>query len=168
MQLRDQWLWEQYFLNLYIVVPALICIFFIGILYPDIDSHSFYFILFIPMGIATRYFFSNIAKKVDILMHCKSAKNGEAVAGLVIVNQKKSPGIVILRDDVIILIPVNGRRRKYKLMNIISIKKAHTLSGCFMWGKIAFFLETSGSTDITFAVPVSVGNRWYTQLTRNT
>ncbi len=168
MQFREQWLWNKLFLKLYIALPAITAIALIPNLYPEYGLKSFYFLLFIPTGTALWFIYTNIGKKVTILMKCKSAQNGEAVESLLVIGKKQSPGIAILREDVLILIPIIGRRRKYKLESIRSIKKDHWLPGKFLWGKMVFHLQTSSATTIAFAVPESVGKRWYEQLTKQT
>ena len=164
MQLREQWPWNKNYLNLYIALPTTIALVFSTLLYSEYGVNSFYFLLFIPAGAVFWFIYAAVGKKVTILMGCKSAQNGEAVESLLVIGDKQSPGIAILRTDVLILIPIIGRRRKYKLENIVSVKKSHWLPGKFVWGKIAFHLQTSGTTRIAFAVSESVGKRWYDQL----
>ena len=164
MQLREQWPWNKDFLKLYIALPAITAIVFSASLYSEHGLNSLYFLLFIPAGAIFWFIYAAVGKKVAVLMGCKSAQNGEAVESLLVIGNKQSPGIAILRTDALILIPVIGRRRKYKLENILSVKQNRWLPGKFVWGKIAFHLQTSGSTTIAFAVSESVGKRWYGQL----
>ena len=165
MKLRDQWPWSKGFLKLYLALPAIIAILFSVSLYSKQGLSSFYFLLFIPVGVVFWLNYAAIGKKVAVLMNCKSAQNGEAVESLLVIGNKQSPGIAILRSDVLILIPVTGRRRKYKLENILSVKHSHCLPGKFIWEKTVFHLQTSG-TAIAFAIPESVAKRWYGQLTK--
>jgi len=166
MQLREQWPWNKSYLKLYIALPTITAIVLSSSLYSKLGLNSFYFLLFIPVGAVFWFIYSAIEKKVNVLLGCISAQNGEAVESLLVIGNTQSPGIAILRDDVLILIPVVGRRRKYKLENVLSVKQSHWLPGKFVWGKTAFHLQTSGSTKIAFAVSESVGKRWYNQLSK--
>jgi hypothetical protein len=164
MPLRDQWSWNDNYLKLYLVLPAIIAIVLSAILYPSQGLYSLYFLLFIPTGVVFWFIYAAVGKKVSVLMSCKSALNGEAVESLLVIGKIQSPGIAILRPDVLILIPIVGRRRKYKLENILSIKQSNWLPGKFVWGKTAFHLQTTGTTKIAFAVSESVGELWCSKL----
>lgn len=164
--LSEQWPWNQSYLKLFLALPAIIGISITFILFPDFGNHALYFLMISFAGVFFYFIYSVVGKKVKILLNCKSAKNGEAVESLLVIGHKQSPGIAILRDDVLILIPIIGRRRKLPLKNITAIKCSRWLPGKFVWGKTAFHLETLNKTPLAFAIAKPVALRWFSKLAK--
>lgn len=97
---------------------------------------------------------------VGVLKGCISARNGEVAASLLYFRNKALPGIAILRDDVIILIPVFGRRHKIFFDKFKSIKEVKKMPGKWLLGKRIFNIQFETKPSVLFAVPDSVGKRW--------
>ena len=171
MKLLQQWPWNALFLKLYIIVPIAISLLFTGLFYPLYHAYTFIILLLIPCGLFFYFLLSPVKKQVDTLLTCISAQNGEAVESLLLINKKQSPGIVILRDNVIILIPVDGRRRKLPLTDIKSVITSTRLANKQLISKTVFTLITQKDSQYVFAVSRSIGTRWSARLlddTRNT
>ena len=165
--LYNLWPWNKTYLHSYVVVSFLSAIFLTLLFHSVISDLSFIFLLLIPVGILIHNFYAKIAANIKILKNCKSAQNGEVVESLLAIGHKPSPGVAILRNDVLILIPIKGRRKKIKLENIQSVENTPRFLMPFIWGKSIFKLTTDHSVSMTFALPATIANRWYEQLSRN-
>ncbi|MCW9014073.1 MAG: hypothetical protein OQL06_09845 [Gammaproteobacteria bacterium] len=163
--LSQQWPWNKIYLRLYLILFSLLAIIFTVALYPSLGLNALYFLLGIPTGFFIRLHHARTGSKVNTLMNCKSAQNGEVVESLLSIGQHQSPGVAILRDDVLILIPIVGRRRKIQLNNINSVKQSSWLAGKYLWGKTALLLETNSSTQLALALPRTIATRWQQQIT---
>ena len=164
MKFLEQWPWNGLFLKLYIIAPIAISLLFTGLFYTHYHLHTLIILLTIPCGLIIYLLFSPIKKQIDILLGCISAQNGETAEALLLIDQKISPGIVILRDRVIILIPINGRRRKLQLTDIKNITTNTRLANKHLVSKTVFTLETQQSRQYMFAVARSTGTRWSKKL----
>ncbi len=157
-QYHNKWVWE---LAVYYVLIFIALIFFTGLY---LFSHfNFYalFILFLLIPVIFLFIrYQKINKLVAVLKGCISAQNGEVVASLLYFKNKSIPGIAILRDDVIILIPVFGRRHKIFFDKLKVIKEVNSMPGEWLLGKRVFNIEFEKKPSVLFAVPGSVGKRW--------
>ena len=170
IKLLEKWPWDRTVLKLYIIFPILTSLLLIGLLYPDYGNYSLAVLLTIPTGLTLYFRFAPICKQINTLLGCISAQNGEAIAARLVINKTTSPGIVILRKDVIILIPVTGRRRKLQLSDIRKMEQTYHLPDKRLISKTVFIMETQTTSQYTFAVPRSTGNRWsnkFPNVTRN-
>ena len=171
MKLFEQWPWNALFLKLYVIAPIAISLLLTGLFYPLYHTYTFIILLIIPCGLFIYFSFSPINKQINTLLACISAQNGEAVEALLLINEKQSPGIAILRDDVIILIPVDSRRRKLPLADIKNIIANTRLPDKQLISKTVFTLTTQKDSQYIFAVSRSIGTRWSVKLkndSRNT
>jgi len=164
MKFPEQWPWNGLFLKLYIIAPIAISLLLTGLLYQHYHLYTLIILLSIPCGLIVYLLFSPVKKQIDILLGCISAQNGESAEALLVIDQKQSPGIVILRDKVIILIPIDGRRRKLQLTDVKNITTTTQLANKYLISKTVFTLETQQSHQYIFAVARSTGTRWSKKL----
>lgn len=161
MKLFEKWPWDSLLLKSYIIAPVILSPLTIYQFYSNYH-YSLLILATIPAGLFLYIHFLKINKMMDTLLQCKSAKNGEAVAARLMFNENQSPGIAILRNDVIILIPVKGRRRKLPLSGIKHIEQSTGLS------KTVITLETENSSQYTLKINHSIARKWLKKLTNAT
>ena len=155
---HDKWIWE---LAVYYGLLFVALIFFAGLyLFSKFNFYAlFILIVLIPVLVLLSHY-QKINKLVAVLKGCISAQNGEVVASLLYFKNKSIPGIAILRDDVIILIPVFGRRHKIFFDKLKTIKEVNRMPGEWLLGKRVFLIEFEEKPSVLFAVPESAGKRW--------
>jgi len=163
-RLFEQWPWHPLFLKLYIFAPVTLSLLLTGFIYPYYHYYSFITLIIIPVGIFIHHLQSTIAEKIKTLLGCISAQNGQAVEALLIIDNKQSPGIVILRDTMIILIPIDGRRKKLLFTDIKNVATTYNLANTLLFSKTVFMLETQKSSQYIFAVSRSTGTQWSEKL----
>ena len=165
-QLRNQWPWNPTYLQLYRLLPLFMSLLLVLIFFNQCQFYASLFLLLIPMGVLLHTIYSSIARRVDVLHHCKSAQNGEVADSMIILGPQPSPGVAILRDTVLVLIPIKGRRRKLQLADITAVDETHGLAGKFIWGKHVFRLSTQHGKSLSFAVSETIAKRWSETLYR--
>jgi hypothetical protein len=157
-QTRNNWIWESaiYFAFIFVAIILLASLYF----FPQFNFASLFILVFL---IPTFIFFNHyqkINKMIGVLKGCISAQNGEVVASLLYFRNKAIPGIAILRDNVIILIPIFGRRHKIFFDKFKSVKEVNKMPGKWLLDKHVFNIEFETKPPVLFAVPDSVGKRW--------
>ena len=164
MNIFETWPWGKLSLKLYIVIPVLFCGLLFLLFYP-LDS-IFITLSLLSLSAGIILFFKNfhIRQKINTLLNCKSAQNGTVTETLISINNKFSPGIAIVRQTVIILIPITGRRRKLQLSNICKISTSIKLQHRIFNSKTSITLETDKASQYTFIIPKSITNQWLEQL----
>ncbi len=157
-QTRNNWIWESavYFVFIFVVIILLATLYF----FPRFNFASLFILVFLVPAFIFFNHYQRISKMVGVLKGCISAQNGEVVASLLYFRNKALPGIAILREDVIILIPVFGRRHKIFFDKFKSIKETNKVPGKWLLGKRVFNIEFETKPSVLFAVPGSVGKRW--------
>lgn len=101
-----------------------------------------------------------INKMITTLKGCISAQNGETIEGMVSIKGQLSPGIIIMRDDLFILIPVVGRRTKIYFNKITAIKEHRLNPLKYLFSKHGFVVEVDKVKTVSFWVMDSVAKRW--------
>ena len=115
--------------------------------------------LLIPLAV---YVFRcrKINKKISVLKGCISAQNGETHEGYVYLHGQLSPGITIMRDNLFILIPVNGRRTKIFFKKMTAVKETKSVTLKYLCAKRIFQVEMGEKKSVKFVVKESVAKRW--------
>lgn len=166
-QLRNQWPWNPSYLQLYWLLPLVMSLLLVWIFFNRFQLYASLFLLLIPLGLLIHTLYSSIERSVDILRHCKSAQNGEVADSMIMIGQQPSPGVAILRDTALVLIPIKGRRRKLQLADIASVQESNRLAGKLIWGKHVFYLTTHHGKSLSFAIAETIGKRWSEILNHN-
>ena len=163
--LFERWPWDQQRLLTVTTLMAFVIVLMIFILFQRYGVYALFTLFTTPTIII--YFIKNnrIRKKVAVLKSCKSAQNGEVVDSMLLFNRRPSPGVAIMRENEMVLIPIDGRRRKLQLPKVISIQSGNSLPGIFLLKKTVITLEMDNTHTLRFIVPFSTGRRWTQQLT---
>ena len=145
---------------MFTMVPAVLGLGATVILLPIYGAYALWFATAIPFGLVFRGIYGVVGSKVDALHRELSTRDGEAVESLMVIGRVQSPGIAILHDADLTLVPIVGQRRTISLTDITILKQGRWLPGKFVWGKEAFILSTPQDKRLAFAVAESVGRRW--------
>ena len=85
---------------------------------------------------------------------------GEWAEGLLVIDKIECPGLVILRNSALELVPIIGKPCLLSFGQINAFKEGRWLPGKFVWGKRAFNFDTPIRKRLAFAVAESIGARW--------
>jgi len=156
----EKWPWNGEFLRLFLLMPSVVGITAAVALYPFAGVHSLWFLTAILTGIVLYLVYGTAGRRVENLKRRLQDDIGEMAEGLLAIGKIHSPGVVVLRDSELELVPIVGERRIIALSDIESIGEGKWLPGKFVWGKRVFTLSASIWQPLAFAVPESVGARW--------
>ncbi len=157
---REQWPWNDGYLRAFTLVPAVLGLGATVILFPIYGAYALWFSTVIPFGLVFRGIYGVVGSKMDALRRDVGMHDGEAFESLMVIGRVQSPGIAILDDSQLTLIPIVGKRRTIWLANVTVLREGRWLPGKYVWGKWAFILSTPQNKRLAFAVAESVGRRW--------
>ena len=80
--------------------------------------------------------------------------------GLLVIGMIEAPGIVVLRDDELVLANIVGKTFSIPRDEIKVFREGRMLPGKFLWGKRAFILARVNNTKLGFAVEEKLGRKW--------
>ncbi len=163
-KLIEKWSWDKEVLGLFTLVPTVLAIGGILFLYPVIKNESLAFLIAIPCGIFFSMIYGFVGSRVKSLRNKYSNHKGLISASLMQIGIIQSPGIVILEDITLMLVPIVGKECIVQLSEISKIHEGKWLSGKYLLGKRAFNLLTPKHKRLAFAVPESIGTKWSKKL----
>ena len=129
-------------------------------LYVLAGSAALGFSICLPLGLV----YGVVGRKVQALKRSIAPEGGEMTESLMVLGRIQSPGVVVMKDDGIVLVPLVGRRQAVSFADIQSVREVSWLNGKKLFRKRGFYLKTSDPRIIGFAVPPSVGLRWAPKL----
>lgn len=157
---REKWPWNAEFLRVFLIVPSLIGIAAAAAFYASAGVHALWFLSGILVGVIILLIYGTVGKRVIRLKDEYIDDPGEVVEGLLVIGRIESPGIVILRDNELVLIPIVGDGCTILLNELEVLKEGRMLPGKYVWGKRAFILKTHLQKRLAFAVGETIGERW--------
>jgi len=163
-RLREKWPWNRELLDLYVFIPIIASLLSIIFLYSYFGNYSFYFLIAIPGGILFRIMYGTVGKRVASLKIKHSTEYGEIAECLTHIGIIEAPGIALLQDTSLKLVPIVGDAWTVQLSEILSLHEGKWMHGKYLWGKRAFLLKTPEHKRIAFAVAESIGEKWSAKL----
>ena len=159
-KISEKWPWNGEFLRLFLLMPSVVGITATLSLFPLYGFYALWFLTGIPIGILLYFIYGHVGQRVGRLKLELQDKGGQMAEGLLVIGKIQSPGIVVLRDREVELIPIVGERCRLLLSDIKSVGEGHWLPGKYVWGKRVFTLDASILNPLAFAVPESIGAQW--------
>ena len=159
-KLSEKWPWNGEFLRFFLLIPSVIGITATVALYPSAGVHALWFLTAILVGVVLYLVYGAVGRRVENLKRELQDDVGELAEALLVIGKIHCPGVVVLRDSELELVPIVGERRTIALCEVESIGEGKWLPGKYVWGKRAFTLNASIWKPLAFAIPESVGARW--------
>lgn len=166
-RLREQWPWNDDFLRLMLIAPSLVGIVAAAATYSSGGVQALWFLTGIPIGILFRLIYGIVGNSVKRLKSEYRNDPGEVAEGLLVIGKIQSPGLAILREKELALVPIAGDACTIPLNELKILKQGHMLPGKYVWGKWAFIFEPYMNTRIAFAIEETMGKRWSHSLAGN-
>ena len=133
-KLSEKWPWNAEFLRLFLLLPGVIGVTATVATYPFAGMHSLWFLTAILAGVVLYLTYGSAGRKVEELKN-EFTSEAELAEGLLVIGKLHAPGVVVLRDTELELVPIVGNRRKVSLDEVASIGEGRWLPGKFVWGK---------------------------------
>ncbi len=162
-RIRDSWAWNDDFRRLFIIVPSTIGLLVTVTVWTVAGWNALWGLVAIPWGCFFWLVFGFPAKRINALREKYADDSGEITESLMQIGGIQAPGLVILRDDGLELIPIVGDPQVFPFDSLEVIKEGHALPGKYIWGKHVFYLKADKR--VAFGVPEPVGERWSKKFT---
>ncbi len=134
------------------------------ILYPLIGNESLFLLIAIPFGIIFSLIYGFVGSRVKSLSKKYPNHQGLFSESLMQIGNIQSPGIAILEETTLRLVPIVGNECIVQLADIQKIHEGKWLSGKYLMGKRTFNLLTPNQKHLAFAVPDSMATKWSEKL----
>lgn len=132
------------------------------IAYPFLGSESLYLLLAGITGPIFGLTYGIAGKKVQVLKESFSNEDGEMQESLIVIGKIQSPGIVILKESKLRLIPIVGKEVALDTQTIKFVRMVSYFNGkSLIWKQ---WLVLSTQPVLGFALPEPVANQWFTRL----
>ena len=141
-------------------VPSALGIISTVALYPTTRAHALWFLTAIPAGLLMRTMFAYVGKRLRRLHNELPDPSADVHESLMTIGKIQSPGLAILANDQLQLIPLVGKPLTIPLADIQSVKQSPMLPGKYLIGKTAFHITTPDHTRLAFAVDNLTAARW--------
>jgi hypothetical protein len=159
-KLSEKWPWNGEFLRFMLIVPSLMGIAATIALYPYFGAHALWFLTAVPVGIGFFLVYGAVGRKVERLKEDFKECHDEWAEGLLVVDKMECPGLVLMRNSELELVPILGPRYILPFSDIVIFKEGRWLPGKFVWGKRSFNFGVQSKKRLAFAVAESIGAHW--------
>jgi hypothetical protein len=158
---QEKWAWNWELIRIWLWGPGILGVILTAYFFPKIGVKAVWFSAISVWAVMFAAVYSAVGKKVKTLLESVPPQNGEAVEILMHNGKLQSPGVAVLNDTELHLLPIVGEPILIPLKDITSFSQTNWLPGKKLFSKHGYRLTYPGHpTTITFAVPPSVGNRW--------
>lgn len=165
--LKEQWPWSPAFLRLFLLAPSGVGVLLAAASYPVGGMQAMWFLLGIPIGVGLRLMFGTAGRKVQYLKQKYESDDGEVLESLMAIGKTESPGLAILRDSELELVPIVGDGVTIPLEKLRVFKEGRMLPGKYVWGKRAFILSPYKLRRVSFAIAQSRAESWSTRFQKS-
>ncbi len=122
--------------------------------------HALWFLAAIVAGAVFYAVDGNVGRRVEALKAEFIEIDFEIAEALIVIGKIHSPGIVVLRNSELELVPIVGERRTISLVDTKLVGEGQWLPGKYVWGKRAFTIDAAIFKPLAFAIPESIASRW--------
>ncbi len=148
----QKWLWEPQPLKVLVAALVLIPSVLALIFYPAHGAKAFFILAFASIGLIIWIVYGSVGKRVQALRSSLAHGEGEAVDSLIVNGVLQSPGIVLVKEDELLLVPIVGKRVTVPLAEIKSVRETTWYNGSLLLFKKGFWLDVPGRSRLGVAM----------------
>ena len=163
-KLRDKWPWDREVLKRWALIPSGIATALAAVLYPALGVQSLPLLIVPLVALPICLSFGFAGRRVRSLEDSVATEAGEHAESLMVIGAIQAPGIALMKDSELVLIPIVGKRTSIRLADIKTVREVTWLNGKKLWSKKGFLLEVPGHKRLGFAVTETIARRWRGQL----
>ena len=163
----QKWFWDprplRIIVAIFILIPSALALVF----YFLVGARAFCILAFASIGVGAWIVLGAVGKRVQALRCSLSSEEGEPVDSLIVNGKIQSPGIALLREDELVLVPIVGERVAVPLADIRSVRETSWYNGSLLWfKKKGFWLDVPGRKRLGVAVTNSYAELFRNRLSR--
>ena len=163
---RDAWPWNWEYIQLWLVVPFVIIALAIPLCLHWWGLKALWLLALTvpPIGFAIMY--AVLGHRVRQKKAALPRPTGEVAECLMFRRPFESPGLAVLHEDHLELIPVVGSPITVILADIVAVKEVRWFNGTRLWLKKGFVMDLANGQRLGVAVADVFARRWRSRLSR--
>jgi tRNA A-37 threonylcarbamoyl transferase component Bud32 len=165
---RDLWLWDTEYLALFVIVPAVVAGILVLFFWPHWGSKALWLFAIELGGIGLAANYAWVFRRIQRLKAALPQPTGEVAECLMFWRPFQSPGLAVLHEDRLELIPIIRSPVTVPLEGIVAVSEVRWFNGIRLWSKKGFVLELTNGRRVGLAVAESFARRWRARLSRGT
>ena len=161
----EKWLWEREAMKTFASTAMIISLILACMLYFPLGFGALWIIP--GLGLFVLFFilvYGTIGKKIAALSQSLTKHSGKIAQGLIVNGVIQSPGIVIMREKEIDLVPIAGERLVVPLDSVAAVREVKWFNGSRLWGKTGFWLDVPDQSRLGFAIGATIATQWSKRL----
>ncbi len=163
---RDLWLWDMEYLWLFLAVPGVVAGILVLILMPHWGSKALWLFASELVGVGFAVTYAWVFHRIQRLKAAIPRPTGEVAECLMYWRPFQYPGLAVLHDDRLELIPIVGSPVTVVLKGIVAVSEVRWFNGRWLWSKKGFVLELANGRRVGLAVAEPFARRWRARLSR--
>ncbi len=163
---RDLWIWDTSNVVALAMVPMVISFASTMVLLPFWGWRALLCLLFWGLGLAFAATYALVGAKVRRLKAALPRPTGEVAECLMFRRPFQAPGLAVLHEDRLELIPIVGSPITVTLADIVAVSEVRWFNGTRLWSKTGFVLELANGQRVGVAVAEPFGRCWRARLSR--
>jgi tRNA A-37 threonylcarbamoyl transferase component Bud32 len=163
---RDFWPWDPAYYSLFLIAPPIVAGLLLPVLVPCWGLKALWlFALEVPgAGFAVMY--AVVGSRVRRLKAALPQPTGEVAECLMFRKPFQSPGLAVLHEDRLELLPIAGSNITVPLAAIVAVSEVRWFNGTRLWFKKGFVMELANGQRVGVAVAEVFARRWRSRLSR--
>jgi len=163
---RDYWLWDWAYLRLFLILTTLPSLTLPVILMRSLGLHVLWFYVAGLVSVGFTIMYAVVGYRIRRLKAALPRSAGEVAECLMFRRPSQSPGVAVLHEDRLELIPIAGSPITVVLEDIVAVSEVQWFDGKRLWVKKGFVMELANGQRVGVAVAEVFARRWRSRLSR--
>jgi hypothetical protein len=163
---RDLWPWDWAYIRLYLWVSLMPAEILVQVLWRWWGHKALWFLALALAGIGFSVVYGVVGYRIRRLKAALPQPTGEVAECMMFRRPFESPGLAVLHDDRLELIPIVGSPITVILEDIAAVSEVRWFNGKRLWLKKGYVLELANGRPVGVAVAEVFARRWRSRLSR--
>ncbi len=163
---RDAWPWSWEYIQLYLIVPAAVVGLALPVLLPRMGLKALWLFAAELGGIAFAITYAIVDRQVRRARAEVPRTERDVAECLMFRRPFQSPGLAVMHEDRLELIPIVGSPITVPLADIVAVKEVRWFNGTRLWFKKGFVMDLANGQRVGVAVAEVFARRWRAKLSR--
>ncbi len=157
---HNRWMWDRDVLRVVVGALTVAGIALTVLFLPVLGLRALWWLALVLAGVVWLAIYGLVGRKVRALVASLRDESGELSETVIQHNGIQSPGVAVLDEAQLRLVPIVGQPVTVPLSSITAVKHPRTLFGKSFVGKRVLVLETPAARRVGFVLPPATARRW--------
>ncbi len=168
MRFRDAWPWNWEYIQLWLIVPMVVGAVALPLCLHWWGLKALWLLTFVLASLGFALMYAVVGHRVRRKQAALPRMGGEVAQCLMFRRPFESPGVAVMHEDRLELIPVIGTPITVILADIVAVKEVKWFNGTRLWFKKGFVMDLANGQRVGVAVAEVFARRWRSRLSRGT